>query len=65
MGFENEMRGGFDEVLRGCLMPNQAPARKSNSNSMKRTLLLLLSLAMPVIAETWSLDHVEEKLIPE
>lgn len=30
---------------------------------MKRALLLLLSLATPVIAETWSLDHVEDTVL--
>jgi len=44
-------------------MPNQAPNCKSKSNLMKRTLLLLLSLATPVIAETWPLDHVEKTVL--
>ncbi len=44
-------------------MPNQAPARKSHFGLLNRTLLFLLSLATPVIAETWPLDRVEETLL--
>ncbi len=44
-------------------MPNQAPDRKSNSNVMNRALLLLLSLATPVIAHTWTLEGMEEALL--
>lgn len=42
-------------------MPNQAHASKSNFR--KRTLLLLVSLATPVLAETWPLERVEETVI--
>ena len=43
-------------------MPNQASGCKSNSNLMKRTLLLLFSLVLPAFAETWPLDRLDGSL---
>lgn len=44
-------------------MTNDATDHKSDSNVMYRALLLLLSLAIPAIAETWPLEGIEEALL--
>ena len=44
-------------------MPNQAPAHESTFRIMKHAFLLLWILAAPVIAETWTLESVDESLI--